>query len=134
MRGYASSEIIVDHYFGLEPPDQIWMDEVDCIGFETSLADCNFNRAGHDCHHNEDVGLHCSGEFLSVSLRTTYYQYTKNITSIFLKKKPSVSLETLKRYFRQYYMHIDVCSKLKLSNQILLGCRFKCKGSFSCLR
>ncbi|KAG8135093.1 hypothetical protein E2320_008142 [Naja naja] len=39
----------------------ILLDDVACIGMESSLMDCPRSNWGqHDCSHEEDVGIHCS--------------------------------------------------------------------------
>ncbi len=41
---------------------QIWMDNVNCGGGESRVVDCPFNGFGfHNCIHQEDVGVLCSG-------------------------------------------------------------------------
>ncbi|XP_037541065.1 deleted in malignant brain tumors 1 protein [Nematolebias whitei] len=41
--------------------DQVWLDDVECIGHEKSLSDCPHRGFGeHDCDHNEDAGVLCS--------------------------------------------------------------------------
>lgn len=42
--------------------DQVWLDDVECTGHEKTLADCPHRGFGeHDCDHNEDAGIICSG-------------------------------------------------------------------------
>lgn len=40
---------------------QIWLDQVDCVGDESSLYSCGHNEVAiHDCYHREDAGVRCS--------------------------------------------------------------------------
>ncbi|NXK51696.1 DMBT1 protein, partial [Chauna torquata] len=41
---------------------QIWLDDVNCAGAETALAECRARPWGdHNCNHGEDAAVECSG-------------------------------------------------------------------------
>lgn len=38
----------------------IWLDDVACVGNESSIANCSHNPVGiHNCNHREDVSVSC---------------------------------------------------------------------------
>ncbi|XP_075185913.1 scavenger receptor cysteine-rich type 1 protein M130-like [Anomaloglossus baeobatrachus] len=55
-------------YYG-EGTGPIWLDDIECGGTETHIWDCPTSPIGkHDCDHNEDAGVLCSGKEQTVRL------------------------------------------------------------------
>ncbi len=57
MNGYAYGEVLRETSAGT---GMIWLDDIDCTGFETTLTNCSHGGWGnHNCGHGEDVSVHC---------------------------------------------------------------------------
>ena len=59
-----------DAYYG-RGSGQIWLDDVNCVGTESTIEDCSHRGWGnHDCSHSEDAGIQCvSGGKFSSNIR-----------------------------------------------------------------
>ena len=44
----------------------VWMDFVNCMGFEDYLDQCPFEGWGQNCHHWEDAGVSCQCRLIDV--------------------------------------------------------------------
>ncbi|XP_073723248.1 scavenger receptor cysteine-rich domain-containing protein DMBT1 isoform X2 [Misgurnus anguillicaudatus] len=77
-----ATEAKSDAYFG-QGSGQIWMDDVQCTGNETTLTNCTATPRGiHNCGHNEDAGVICQiGRTQTTATPRTATQYILN-TSI----------------------------------------------------
>ena len=60
--GYPGAVRVASYGLG---SSQIWLDDVQCIGNETSIVDCSHNGFNiYDCNFNTDqVGVECIGKF-----------------------------------------------------------------------
>jgi len=59
MLGYGHSGWSISNRYGAGS-GQIWLDDVQCIGTEKTIADCGHNGWGnHSCRHSEDVSVLC---------------------------------------------------------------------------
>ena len=43
---------------------EILLDDVECLGNETNLFNCNQRSGSHDCTHDEDAAVVCMGKML----------------------------------------------------------------------
>lgn len=77
----------------------IWLDDVGCVGMEASLSECPAASWGkHNCAHNEDVGVTCTGEdTLAIFWRYTGFLEERmdtkgsvNLTECLLDPSPGV--------------------------------------------
>ncbi|NXN85864.1 MARCO protein, partial [Bombycilla garrulus] len=57
MLGFSSS---VSYYTAPAGTGQIWLDDVTCVGIESSITECRKRSWGeNNCSHGEDVGVEC---------------------------------------------------------------------------
>jgi len=57
---YRGSGVFLGYYYG-SGSGRILLDDLQCTGNETSLADCSHNGwDSHDCSHYQDVSISCS--------------------------------------------------------------------------
>ena len=51
---------------------RIWLDDVQCTGTETNLADCRHSSWGiNNCYHKEDVSISCNTAVVTTPTTTT---------------------------------------------------------------
>ena len=58
---FRRSAAVVDNRYG-SGTGQIWLDNLQCLGNESSLVECSHGGWGvHNCVHSQDVSIACNG-------------------------------------------------------------------------
>lgn len=66
--GFDGESTVVKGTFG-QGKGPIWLDQVKCLGNETTIDDCvHWQWGEHNCAHTEDVGVKCHDGKLNILL------------------------------------------------------------------
>ena len=58
--GYTTARFYYRHVDDGHESKKIWLEDLHCSGFESSLTSCYHRGWGvHDCKHSEDIGVSC---------------------------------------------------------------------------
>lgn len=60
---------------------QIWLDNVECLGNESTIYDCQHDGLGnHDCSHFEDAGVICQANDSALPVYGMYHKMSHGCT------------------------------------------------------
>ena len=108
-------------YFGMGY-GAIYLDEVNCKGTETILAECPSNGwFNHDCGHEEDAGVVCDNLEGNLYTKTTCFPIHRQLKSVICfydKIMTRFSPQSLPKLFNKAYHRIT--SKMDLKRQIIV--------------
>ncbi|KAF7284717.1 hypothetical protein GWI33_021726 [Rhynchophorus ferrugineus] len=90
--GYrGSASIKKDAYFG-RSDGPIWLDQVTCLGNESSIETCtHWDWGEHNCDHSEDVGIVCSNIIDPVEERRSHDKVASQSIKNFMNRDSSIA-------------------------------------------
>ena len=75
--GYGPAIAARYYAFSGQASGEIWLDEVNCVGTEVTIANCSHGGWGnHDCIHAEDAGVRCAGSSGMLFNCLSYIQFS----------------------------------------------------------
>ncbi|NXL87385.1 DMBT1 protein, partial [Alectura lathami] len=73
-----------------EGTGQIWLDDVNCTGTESSLSECQASPWGqHNCYHVEDASVECSDILQTIPLALSADSHVSQLGQVQLLNGPS---------------------------------------------
>ena len=78
-------------YFGEASESILWLDNVECIGSESTLVNCGHLglKNTRNCSHKEDAGVRCYGE-QGIHYIAVYYIFNNYVLNVATHLSPSI--------------------------------------------
>ncbi|XP_047222600.1 uromodulin [Girardinichthys multiradiatus] len=92
-------------FFG-QGSGQIWLDDVGCFGYETSIHNCRHSGFGvHNCHHSEDASVVCEYQYPPLQPSQLFCGRSKQKVGLQLTSLANAGLDPLSGHFAAKQCH-----------------------------